>query len=101
MPIHFEELWEKCEQFHNETSSSDSQVSIIEEIAMKLDLYKTLVNRVDMLPEEKEKLKSFAIGEVLLSLTALSLKDNINTFEALQNALTYKSIGFYNTKYSI
>lgn len=96
--MHFEELWEKCESFHKEASPNDDARSIIEQLAMKVDFYKA-VHKQEMPEEDLRKIKERAMGEILLTLTALSLADNINTYEALNGALQYRSIGFYNQKY--
>lgn len=90
MTLHFEELWEKCEKFHQETSKNDNVGSIIDELIMKLNLYKMIDLKTELPIEEQEIIKSRTMGEILLTLTNASLKDNINVFEALNIALQFK-----------
>ena len=99
MPIHFENLWEKCENFHKETEFDEDVSPIISEIVMKLKLYEAVDQKIDDSIEEKEKAKSRILGEILLSLTLLSLRDNINVYEALHIALMHHSIDECSEKY--
>lgn len=92
MTIHFEELWEKCELLFKDTSKDDSISTIIEELLMKLNLYRVIDSKMEIPEEERVKIKSRTMGEILLSLTHLSYKDNINVFEALSIALQYRNI---------
>lgn len=85
---HFEDLWLKCENFHKENVENDTSI-IIDEVMMKLNLYKILHEK-EIPNEEKQKMKYLAFGEILLSLTNLSLKDDINVFSALLNTLNLK-----------
>jgi hypothetical protein len=52
-----------------------------------------------MSAEDVHQAKSRTLGEILMSLTQLSLKDNINVFDALQLALHYRSVEQLNKKY--
>jgi len=99
MIAHFEDLWEKCESFHKENSGDESSADIVQELTMKLGLYSAIIQKSEVSSDDMEKAKSRLIGEILLSLTALSLKENINVFEALQSALTQRSINHYSDKY--
>lgn len=90
--LHFEDLWDKGESFHKETSSVDSVQLIIDELMMKLNIYKAIDLRTELSLNERISIKSRTIGEILLTLTALSLKDNINVFESLVDALKYRNI---------
>jgi hypothetical protein len=100
MLMHFEELWEKSEQYHNQNSSEDSPEEILNEVVLKINLLKAIEVKTDLPKEETEQAKSRLLGEILFSLTNLSLKDNINVFEALKTALLGHSIGHYSNKYS-
>jgi hypothetical protein len=97
MPMHFEELWERCEKLHQETQG---EASLMDELMMKVNLYKVIDQKTEVPEDERQKLKSRAMGEILLTLTGLSLKDNINVFEALSIALQYRSVEHYSQKYS-
>jgi hypothetical protein len=98
MLIHFEDLWEKCEKFHSEFSNYENADQIIDELILKLNLYKA-VRLQELPPEEKNKICSHTLGEVMLTLTNVSLRDNINVYQALNTALQYKSIPEYVKKY--
>lgn len=100
MLMHFEELWEKCEQFHKQNSSEDDVVDILNEIVLKVNLLTAIEQKTDLPKDESEKAKSRLLGEILLSLTNLSLKYNTNVFESLKTALIHNSIGYYSDKYS-
>ena len=89
MPKHFETLWETCESFHK---GSDTSIAIsIDELMLKLNLYKAIDQKVEIPEKEREKIKSRTMGEILFTLTKLSLQDNINVFEAMKTALQYHS----------
>lgn len=92
MTLHFEELWESCEKSHQETSKNDNISSIVDELMMKLNLYKLIDKKTEISKEDQQKIKSRTVGEILLTLTNLSLKDNINVFEALNIALQYHTL---------
>lgn len=99
MPIHFEELWEKCEQFHQEASKDRTIPGLIDELMMKLNLYKVIDSKTEISDVERQKIKSRTLGEILLTLTDVSLKDNVNVFEVLNIALQYRSVEHYSQKY--
>jgi hypothetical protein len=99
--MHFEELWEKCEIFQKDNSPVTSVEDIINELVMKLNLYTSIDKQINISDDDMKVVKSRLMGEILLPLTLLSLKDNINVYEALQTALTQRSISVFDTKYSI
>lgn len=97
--MHFEELWEHCENLCK-SSISDSSVSVlVDELMMKLKLYQILDAKTEMPEEERANAKSRTMGEILWAMTKLSLKDNINVFEALGSAFQFHSISHYSQKY--
>jgi hypothetical protein len=89
MAIHFEKLWEQCEQSYKDAAKEDTNTSIIDELIMKINLYKAIDLKMEIPEEEKSKIKSLAMGEILLSLTHLSFRDNINVFKSLNVALKF------------
>jgi hypothetical protein len=99
--IHFEELWEQCEKLHQESIKEGTSASVIDELMMKLNIYKVIDLKTEIPEDERQKIKSRTLGEILLTLTALSLKDNINVFESLATAYKYRSIEHYANKYPI
>lgn len=92
MAIHFEELWEKCEKLHQDIGHNDPVSAILDELALKIDLYKMIDSKTEVSAEERLKAKSRTMGEILLTLTDLSLKDNINVFESLSVAQQYRRL---------
>jgi hypothetical protein len=66
---------------------------------MKLSLYKRLAENKEIPDEELQKVKSRTLGDILLTLTHLSLTENIDVYEALSVAFKYRSVGHYANKY--
>lgn len=97
--MHFEELWEKCENFHKDNGLNEEAGSIVDELVYKINLYKALDAKTEIPEEDRQKAKSRTMGEILLTLTNLSLKDNINVFDSLGVALQYRSVKHFNQKY--
>jgi len=95
MPAHFEVLWEQAENFQKDGSANVNVQQIIEELMMKISLYKAIDSKTEIPEEDRQKVKSRTLGEILLTITSLSLKDNINVYESLNMALQYRSIDFY------
>lgn len=92
MSNHFEILWEQCEKFQKEANGSSDIPTVIEELLMKISLYKAIDAKTEIPIEDRQKVKSRTLGEILLTLTALSLKDNINVYDSLNIALQYRSV---------
>jgi hypothetical protein len=100
MAMHFEELWEKCENFQKEASDHTTTQQMIDELSLKINLYKAIdAKAAEIPPEECQKVKSRLLGEILLVISCMSLKDNINVFEALSMALQFRSIEHYSKKH--
>jgi hypothetical protein len=87
----FNELWEASEQLHKESSKNDSINSIIDELILKINIYKVIDQKSEIPQIEKQKIKSHTMGEILLTLTNLSFKDNINVFPALYEAVNFRN----------
>ena len=92
MPTHFEELWVEGEKLHQDTAPGTPALAIVNELTMKVNFYKAMEQKTELPPEELRQFKIRAMGEILLTLTKLSLKDNINVFDALNTAMQYRSI---------
>lgn len=86
MTFHFEELWEQCEQLHQKQNNNVS--IIIDELLMKLNLYKILDEKIKT--EDQLIAKSRLLGEILFTITKLSLQDNIDVYSSLKNACDYR-----------
>jgi len=90
--MHFEDLWCQAEELHKEAGKEDSISSIVEELIMKLNLYRLVDERPEISDGERQIIKSRTLGEILLTITNLSYKDNIDVFEALSTAYTYHNL---------
>jgi len=99
MTVHFEDLWDQCEKFHQENSANLELQPILDALMMKVSLYKALNAQKDIPGEEMQKVKSRTLGEIVLALTCITLKDNINVFEALATALQYRTIDVLDKKH--
>lgn len=97
---HFEDIWLLGEKLFQDTVAQEQVSSILEELLLKINLYKALDEQKQIPLEEMQKVKARTFGELLLTLTNLSLKDNIDVFNALSTALNYKSIEVYLNKHS-
>jgi hypothetical protein len=80
----FSELWEESEQLQKDSIVNSTPTSIIDELCAKLSIYKVLDSNMKLDEQEKKKLKFHTFGKILVSLTQLSLIDDINTFTALK-----------------
>lgn len=100
--LHFEELWERCENLQREASAQAEMPAILDELMMKLTLYRSLDGKMTEIPEEeRQKVKSRTLGEILLVITCLSYKENVNVFEALNTALYHRTLQHLDQKYPL
>lgn len=95
----FDQLWEACELLHKDMIAQDTASALVDELVMKLGIYKAICDKPEIPPENAKEIKLRTIGEVLLTLTNLSLKDNINVFAALDTARQYRSVEHFSKKY--
>lgn len=95
MTAHFEELWVKCEDFQKDAVGNNTIQNMLEELSLKANLYKAIDTKTEIPEEDRQKVKSRLLGEILLTLTGLSLKDNINVYDSLNIALQYRSLSHY------
>lgn len=88
--LQFSELWEKCEQYQKESGNLDN---LLQDLLLKINLYKAFANEraTEIPPEELHKVKVRTLGEILFTITGISLKDNVNVFDALVQALQFKN----------
>ncbi|CAB4197015.1 hypothetical protein UFOVP1290_535 [uncultured Caudovirales phage] len=97
--MHFEELWEQGEKINENGCTECSASSIINELLIKIELYKNIDSKSDIDLKDIREMKSKIFGEILLTLTHLSLKDDINVFTSLHDAIKIRSISFFSSKY--
>jgi hypothetical protein len=63
----------------------------LEELLLKINLYKVISSKSEIPLEESKKIKSRTMGEILLTMAHLSLKEDINVFQALKTANQYRA----------
>lgn len=80
--MHFEDLWEDSEKLHLDADVKD----ILNELILKINLYQIIDSKSEIPDDERIKVKSRTMGEILLTLTNLSFKDNINVYNELKTA---------------
>jgi len=97
MIISFSDLWEKCENLHS--NKADEYSSALDELKIKINIYESLSKNMNENNEELLKIKSRTLGEILFSITKLSLIDNVNVFQALADAYKFHSIENYISTY--
>lgn len=85
---HFEHLWEACEKANTSELSQRSVHSFLAELTAKFGLYEALEDNNKLNIVDRQKLKARLFGALLFTLTQLTAKDDINSFTALQEALT-------------
>lgn len=93
MNQHFEELWEAAENFFKD--KDDDIGMIINHLLIKINLYKEISRQPSQSEEELKKIKSHLMGEILLTLTHFSYKEQIDVFNALNTALYFSKIEKY------
>lgn len=89
-PKHFEELWEFAEKSFSK--NDDNINSILTHLLVKVNFYEKIAKQGPTSQEEIKKIKSHLMGEILLTLSHLSLKENIDVFSALKTALYFSNI---------
>lgn len=98
--MHFEHLWEQAENtFQMKTFSLEE---VINNLLLKINLYHSFVEKMnnDVSDEEVSKIKTHLMGEILLTLTQLSYKENINVFQALKMSLDFNNVNLLNDKWN-
>ena len=88
MPPHFEDLWllaEGSQKLLNKTPQL-----LIDELQIKIGLYKAISIKSDIPIDDLLNAKTRIMGEILLSLSGLSLVDDIDVYQALSVAIASK-----------
>ncbi len=81
--MHFENVWEECEKSHGEITSENIN-TILSELELKINFYKKIIEISKEPSEDIQNIKSRTLGEILYTLTKISLKENINVYESLK-----------------
>lgn len=90
--MHFEDLWNDSEETFKE-DLNDSLRDIIQNLLFKINTLNSLTSQSFKTSEEMQKIKMHLMGEILLDLSHISAKENINVYQAMKTALHYKKIG--------
>ena len=85
--MHFEELWQKCEAYYIKNNDEDNLPIIIDELIIKLNLLKAIDLKPEISEQDKKASKQQLLGLILFLLAKISVKENINVFKALMQAL--------------
>lgn len=81
---HFEDVWEDAEKLFDANKLNVD--SILNELQAKISLYR-LLGAGSFDPAELASAQASMIGKMLMTLTSLSLKENVNAYTALQQAI--------------
>lgn len=85
---HFENLWDESEQHSSKEYENLSTEEIADKIKHILDDYKSInTNNINYSYEVIRSLKKRYMGELLFLLTAISMRDEINVYVALQEEI--------------
>lgn len=98
----FNELWEEAEKLLEAETQISSVDDLLKEAVGKfsaLDMLNTLSSKESMPIEDVLRLKTNAMGKLLLVLTQISAKDNLNVYAALRGAIDDKKISLFEEKY--
>lgn len=79
--MHFEELWEMAEK--SQKQDDPNIQNLLNELMLKIKLYQIIDSQSNFNEQEKSNMKKTTFGEILYVLTAISLKDNIDSFQTL------------------
>jgi hypothetical protein len=98
MSDQFADLWNTAESLLQTETNSLSVQNLTEQLITQMSAYRAIDESTAPV-EAKNKLKENWMGSILLTMTQLSYKDNINTFTALQLAVEKIKILELSTKY--
>ena len=87
----FEELWNDCENSQVQLTSSDFN-SLLDEISLKINMIKNINNKIQSVEAKKEAIE-FMYGEMLYTMTGISLIENINVYPLMNKVLQDKLKG--------
>lgn len=87
----FSDLWNDSEKLLQLDIVDTDSTILVKELIAKINIYDQLSTQKNIPPQELNKLKTVCFGEVILCLTKLSSKDNINAYEALGNCLNIRA----------
>jgi len=88
---HFETLWEEAEKLSSgmyKDMPTDELIKFVNDLLTGYSEASQIESK-----EISDSLKNKQIGEIVFILTALSLRDNINVYAALQEQCVLRNIG--------
>jgi hypothetical protein len=91
MAKHFEELWEDAESYFKDSIGTTDNLIIISELLLKINLYQAAAYDSKIPENDRLTIRTKLFGEIIMALTQLSLKDDINAYYGLKLALEAKS----------
>lgn len=91
MSKHFEDLWGEAEALYKDNINHLSQNDIIQELLLKINLFKALEGKTLSFAKDQVETKTRMLGEILLTIAQLSAKDNINVYEGMLRAVKFRS----------
>ena len=80
---HFEYLWVLAENKLKDETEASTIEQICKEMSVKLALYGSLTNYTEDISFAKNRL----LGDIVLLLTQITMKDNVDIYAVLQEAL--------------
>lgn len=87
----FDQIWEEGESLFQGESTEDLE-SVLKSLEMKINLFRILSSKKEIPEEDLKSMKFKIIGEILLTMTNLSLIENINVHHALKESIQIRSI---------
>lgn len=87
---HFENLWEDAEALFQENVKHLNSDDIIQELLMKIQLFKTFSNANLTFANDYDITKTRLLGEIVLTISQLSAKENINVYDGLYQAVKFR-----------
>jgi phage-related tail protein len=88
---HFETLWEEAEKLSEKMYGGTATEELVKLISESLTNYFE-TTQLDS-KEIADSLKNKHMGEIVFMITALSLRDNVNVYAALQEQCVLRNIG--------
>lgn len=87
----FEQLWNDCENSQIKLTSSDFN-SLLDEVSLKINILKGINNKILSVEAKKEAIE-YMYGEILYTMTGISLIENINVYPLMNKILQEKLKG--------
>jgi len=97
----FDQVWEEGEALFKDQVSPDDLEPALKELELKIGIFRLLSEKKEIPPEEMKAMKMKTMGEILLSMTHISLLENINVYAALKETVLYRSIDHYAEKHNL